>query len=120
MSLVGNYVRSASNYLAQRRNPDVKIFFIGFNKCATTAIHRLMTTSGIRSVHWERNGINIALEIEAALQQNRFKEYSRSYTSLSDIFYFSSDKILEANRYFREFHQIFPERLFRPERQERG
>jgi hypothetical protein len=102
-----------SNFVAQRRSPDVKIFFIGFNKCATTAIHRLMASSGIRSVHWERRkGRNVALEIEAALREGRLKEYGRSFTALSDAFYFASDRIVEANRYFREFHQTFPDAYF--------
>lgn len=102
-----------SNYIAQHRSPDVKIFFIGFNKCATTAIHRLMAASGIRSVHWEgRRGNNVALEIEAALRDNRLKEYGRGFTAVSDVFYFASDRIVEANRYFREFHQAFPHAYF--------
>jgi len=102
-----------SNQIAQRRCPDVKIFFIGFNKCATTAIHRLMAGSGIRSIHWERReGQNIALEIEAALQEGRLKEYARSFTALSDPFYFASDRIVEANRYFAEFHEAFPDSYF--------
>ena len=102
-----------SNYIAQRRHPDVKIFFIGFNKCATTATHSLMATSGIRSIHWERGtGQNIALEIEEALGNGRFKEYGRFFTALSDPFYFASDRIVEANRYFREFHRAFPEAYF--------
>ena len=102
-----------SNYIAQRRNPDVKIFFIGFNKCATTSIHRLMVTSGIRSIHWERRkGQNIALEIEAALRESRLKEYGKIFTALSDPFYFASDRIVEANCYYREFHQAFPDAYF--------
>jgi hypothetical protein len=113
MSIFRTCSISVSNYLAQRRNPDVKIFFIGFNKCATTAIHRLMAASGIRSIHWERRrGKNIALEIEAALRENRLKEYGRRFTALSDPFYFASDRIVEANRYFREFHHAFPNAYF--------
>ncbi|HEY6632740.1 MAG TPA: hypothetical protein VIZ90_14910, partial [Rhizobiaceae bacterium] len=113
MSSLGAYSIRLSNFIAQRRRPDVKIFFIGFNKCATTAIHRLMAGSGIRSVHWERSeGQNVALEIEAALQGGRFREYGRTFTALSDPFYFASDRIVEANRYFREFHQVFPNSYF--------
>jgi hypothetical protein len=113
MSIFRTCSISVSNYFAQRRNPDVKIFFVGFNKCATTAIHRLMTASGIRSVHWEgRRKNNIALEIEAALREDRFKEYGRSFTALSDIFYFASDRIIEGNRHFREFHRAFPNAYF--------
>ncbi|HEY6633027.1 MAG TPA: hypothetical protein VIZ90_16375, partial [Rhizobiaceae bacterium] len=39
-------------------------------------------------------------------------EYGRTFTALSDPFYFASDRIVEANRYFREFHQVFPNSYF--------
>lgn len=102
-----------SNYAVQLVNPDIKIFFIGFNKCATTSIHHMMVESGIRSDHWKRKGENIALRIESLVgNKEEFRRYTRWATAYSDLTYFSGDKVVEGNRYFREYQTAYPRAYF--------
>jgi hypothetical protein len=34
---------------------DLRVFVIGFNKCATKAFHQFFSYNGLKSVHWENN-----------------------------------------------------------------
>ncbi len=102
-----------SNYTAQFFHPNTKIFFIGFNKCATTSIHQIMTEAGIRSDHWMRGQENIALRIESVISsKDELRRYMRPATAYSDICYFSNDRIIEANQYFRQYENAYPEAYF--------
>ncbi len=39
----------------------LRIVFIGFNRCGTTALHRLLAKSGVNSLHFRvRNGPHLA------------------------------------------------------------
>jgi hypothetical protein len=102
-----------SNYTAQLRHPNTKIFFIGFNKCATTSLHRLMVVSGIQSDHWERKKENLALRIASIINdREEFRRYTRQATAYSDLNYFSDSQIIEGNRYFREYQDAYPNAYF--------
>jgi hypothetical protein len=102
-----------SNYAVQLLKPDIKIFFIGFNKCATTSIHYMMAESGIWSDHWQRKHENIALRIDSIIDnKEEFRRYTRKATAYSDLSYFSSDKVVEGNSYFKQFHEAYPKAYF--------
>jgi hypothetical protein len=107
----------------------VKIFFIGFNKCGTTAFHHLLKKSGISSVHFEyrdRSLIafkpksrlfkarisNLALEIEQSFLRGWPSEALNSFTAFSDICFYSDFIQLESNRHFQKLHSLFPEAYF--------
>jgi hypothetical protein len=101
------------NFASQALRPNAKIFFIGFNKCGTTAIHRLMRNSGIRSVHWEHNDENIAVEIEKRVHcVNELRYYLRRWTAYSDISYSTEERCIDGNRYFRTLAAAYPEGFF--------
>jgi hypothetical protein len=101
------------NYFTQIRYPELKIFFIGFNKCATTSLHYLMKSAGIRSLHWvDKRKENLALQVDCALRDGTFKNFASKFTAISDMFYFDAARIVEANEFFREFHEAFPQSYF--------
>jgi hypothetical protein len=105
------FVDRGRNILQQLCVPGEKIFFIGFNKCGTTSLHHLMTHCAIRSVHWD-NG-QLAARIEA---HHRDKSALRSIlarsTAYSDMTSLTNEKLIEGNRHFRLFHELFPDAYF--------
>jgi hypothetical protein len=99
------------NYVRQRRDPDLKIFFIGFNKCGTTALYHLMKHSGIRSLHWA-NG-TLAERIQAGSEHpEELKAYLAPWTSFSDMILLTNERLIEGNTYFRLLHRLFPHAYF--------
>lgn len=109
--------RSVSDFLANRiaqwRQPEVKIFVIGFNKCATSAIYHFLARQGIKSTHWQKNGENLALAIEQRLDDPaELKHYLDKSTAYSDFVLSSDELMLEGNRHFRLFHELFPDAYF--------
>ena len=32
----------------------IKIFQIGFNKCATVSLHKFFESNGLKSIHWDK------------------------------------------------------------------
>src|SRR5881397_829767 len=78
----GNVGEFLGNRLAQWREPEVKVFFIGFNKCATSACWRFLSRQGIKSVHWQSENRNIALEIEERVADPvELKRYMMRWTA---------------------------------------
>ena len=109
----GHFGDFVANRLAQWREPDAKIFFIGFNKCATSALWRFLSRQGIKSVHWQTDGRNVALEIERRLHDPaELKRYLGRWTAFSDLTYSSDERIVEGNRHFRLYHELFPRAYF--------
>jgi hypothetical protein len=105
-------IRILRNKWRQWREPGVKIFFIGFNKCGTTSIHHFLKAQGVRSAHYTQDNENLALEIEKRLGSPSLKEFLDRSTAYSDICYFTNDIIVEGNRHFREFERLYPEAYF--------
>ncbi|MEP9388927.1 sulfotransferase [Mesorhizobium sp. KR9-304] len=103
-----------SNKLRQRKSPDVKIFFIGFNRCGTNSFHQLMTGSGIRSVHWlSPQKENITDGIEARLGDlEALREYLSPWTAFSDMISASETRFVEGNSFFPALHEAFPRAYF--------
>jgi hypothetical protein len=90
------------------------IFFIGFNKCGTTSFHKLLTGSGIPSVHWRispQESLARTMMSNLALGYRPFLQYE-GYVGFSDLA-FSDDTIyVEGCRLFREIHRYYPEAYF--------
>lgn len=101
------------NIEQQSALPDTKIFFVGFNKCATSAIHHLMAEAGIRSIHWGTEDDIIAQGIETRLtDEGDLRKYLCRWTAYSDLTFASDDASIEGNRHFRLFHAMFPQSFF--------
>lgn len=101
----------AKNLARQRRNPGEKIFFIGFNKAATTSLHKLMLHSGISSRHWDWG--QLASDIEERIADKvSLKSYLSGATAYSDIVRLTDKIHIEGNRHFRVFEELFPDAYF--------
>jgi len=105
------------NAIQQRRYPNRKIFFIGFNKTATTSLHRWLVRSGIHSVHYSENGrhdgANLAKEIEVRIgDMHALRSYLSRWTAFSDLCYVTENCLIEANRHYALFHRAFPDAYF--------
>lgn len=103
-----------TNKLRQHKAPDIKIFFIGFNRCGTNSFHRLLTASGIRSVHWlspEKENITDGIE-ERLGDRDTLREYLSRWTAYSDLISASADRFVEGNSFYAAFHDAFPQAYF--------
>jgi hypothetical protein len=95
------------------RRPGVKIFFLGFNKTATAAIDYFLSMQGVESVHWLAGDDNLAVEIEKRVDQpEALKLYLDQWIAYSDLTFSSDTLMLEGNRHFRLFHQLYPDAYF--------
>jgi hypothetical protein len=102
-----------SNRIIQRLNPELKIFFIGFNKCATSAIFHFLARQGIKSFHCQHGNENLALEIERRLEDPAaLKRYLMRWTAFSDLTFSSDELMVEGNRHFPLLHRLFPNAYF--------
>lgn len=107
---LGDFV---ANWLTQWREPEIKIFFVGYNKCATSAIFRFLARQGIKSGHWQHGNQNLALEIERrATDSIALKRFLNRWTAYSDLTLSSDELMLDGNRHFRLFHELFPNAYF--------
>lgn len=105
-----NYFRNVARQVVA---PGEKIFFIGFNKCGTTAIHLFLKSQGVRSVHHKVRDVNLAREIDQrASDPDQLKGLLRKWTAYSDLIYASKERIIEANQHFRLFAELFPSAFF--------
>jgi hypothetical protein len=105
-------IRILRNRWQQWRDPQVKIFFIGFNRCGTTTIHHFLKSQGVRSAHFWRDNKNLAVEIEKRVGSPALKEFLDRSTAYSDLCYFTNEISIEGNRHFREFARLFPRAYF--------
>ena len=101
-------------------SPEPKVFFIGFNKCGTKTLHFFFEANGYRSMHGKKkpwHGLSRQPFVAVAIEDNLtrgdhvLKGFNR-YQVFSDLTYASSTRHVEGNRFFREFHQAFPDAYF--------
>jgi len=93
-----------------------KVFFIGFNKTATTAFHNLFLENGYKSAHNHiklNKKINIGKRIFCNLQNNfpilHSIDTNDVYSDLGGSF---ENKIVEGCFFYRELHYEYPESYF--------
>ncbi len=117
------------NVFRQLRSDAPKIFIIGYNKTGTTAIYRLLKASGIYCAHFRYSNWSLrpkipfvrfdnkmhfylAFEMEKYANEGKLKDYLRTFTCYSDMFFFTDNVEIEANHLFREFHEACPNAYF--------
>ncbi len=90
-----------------------KIFFIGFNKTATTSFHELFVCSGYKSYHHNLDGWNLALNMEKnSLDGKALLAGFDDADVYSDLTYLSDAHYIEGNRYFEALHAEYPNAYF--------
>lgn len=90
-----------------------KVFFIGFNKTATTSFHELFAGSGYKSYHHNLDGWNLALNMEKnSLAGKAILAGFDDADAYSDLTYLSDAHYIEGNRYFEALHAEYPDAYF--------
>jgi hypothetical protein len=84
------------------------LFVIGFNKTATTAIHKLFERSGIPSLHWD--GGKLTERMVRNLLKNRrvLAGYDQRYRVFSDLTLRRSAFWIEGNQFFPQMARDYP------------
>jgi len=94
-----------------------KIFFIGFNKTATTALHHLVGASGYVSVHClyrvEDTSRFIARQMHDNVKEGNpiLKDIDKAH-AYSDMLYVKQRRYIEGNKYYRKLHEEYPDSYF--------
>tara|TARA_R110001606_G_scaffold327262_1_gene474102 strand:+ start:23759 stop:24469 length:711 start_codon:yes stop_codon:yes gene_type:complete len=116
---VWNYLRTAkwtnvlANRQAQNRHPDVKIFIIGPNRCATTSFHRFFHRNGLRALHCRIGSMYLAKEIRDRLGDDEaLKAFLSQWTVFSDFVYLTNEEHYEAHGLYETYARLFPEAYF--------
>ena len=91
-----------------------KVFVIGFSKTATTTIHKFFANNGYRSVHWDlEDGRFLAGVVTTnALSGLPILSTVDSYDVYSEFSYADGKLYLEANYFFRELFDAYPDAYF--------
>lgn len=87
------------------------IFQIGFNKCATTSLHRFLIDSGIPSLHW-RDG-DLARRIAARMDagQDPIRDFPGNI-GFTDMMAVEPGRLIEPYKRFDYLHRWYPQALF--------
>ena len=93
----------------------MKIFQIGFNKCATTSIHERLLNLGLRSVHHTCN--KLKKPVAKVMQENKTsgrKILSRlsGYDAYTDLVFIDRHEHVEAFKYYADFLVEVPNARF--------
>jgi hypothetical protein len=90
-----------------------KLFFIGFNKIATTSLSELFTRNGYDAVHWMTGNINLAQQMKKNKESGHLiLSGVENFQVYSDLSFVSETIVIEGNLYFRELHLDYPESWF--------
>ena len=90
-----------------------KVFFLGFNKTATTSIHRLFEFSGYVSYHHLIGGKNLVKVIDGNLRNNKPILHNISdATAYSDLSYYKKNQTIEGNQWYSELYKEYPDSFF--------
>lgn len=90
-----------------------KVFFLGFNKTATTAFHKLFESSGYASYHHLVKGKNLAHIMDANLKNQKPILHNISgAVAYSDISYYKKNQCIEGNQWYAELYQEYPDSFF--------
>jgi len=87
-----------------------KVFFIGFNKTATTAFHKLFLDSGYKSYHHKKNKKKYLAKIihENYLNNDPILKTIDDADCYSDLVYSTHDEYIEANSFYKEIFREYP------------
>jgi hypothetical protein len=108
-----NWPNVLANRQAQNQHPDVKIFIIGPNRCATTSFHRFFHRNGLRALHCRIGSMYLAKEIRDRLGDDKaLKAFLSQWTVYSDFVYLTHEDHYEAHDLYETYARLFPEAYF--------
>jgi hypothetical protein len=88
------------------------VFVIGFNKCATSAIHSFFSRNDFPSVHWDRGRLAPHMVMNCIWGRKIFHGYDRQFRVFSDLFFMNERIVIEGNQYFRVMDRDYPGSFF--------
>lgn len=89
-----------------------KLFFVGFNKTATTSIAHLMNMNGIRCCHWDRGRLVARMLTNLAQDRRVLSGYDKKYKAFADFSFRGTRSWIDGNRFFVELWADYPNSLF--------
>ena len=92
-----------------------KVFFIGFNKTATCAVHELFLKNEYNSVHHrDNNGNNLALSMQKNIinKNDILTNLDKAAEVYSDLSYCTANKVVEGSIYYEQLHNDYPNAYF--------
>ena len=89
-----------------------KIFIIGFNKTASTSLHRLFKDSHIPSIHWDFGRLAKTMMLNIQNQKKIFDSYDKDYIVFSDMVLEIPELRFDGNFYFDRMNKDYPDSLF--------
>jgi hypothetical protein len=88
------------------------VFIIGFNKTATTSLHKFFARNGFPSVHWDRGKLAQRMVQNCLDDRPILEGYDQRFRVFSDMQAQSSRIRIEANQYFRVLDRDCPGAYF--------
>ena len=82
------------------------IFIIGFNKSATTSLHKLFSDNGYPSVHWDGGNLAKNSLINILNGKKIFTGYDDKYRIFSDFIFRNDKYVFEGNSLFQIMLQL--------------
>ena len=90
-----------------------KVFFIGFNKTATTSIHQLFLESGYKSMHHNEGKVNLAKTMVKNIRKDKdILTNISTYHCYSDLTSATKTHYIEGNELFKELYQQYSDSYF--------
>jgi hypothetical protein len=89
----------------------VKIFQIGFNKCATSTLFRYFERNGVPAIHWDHGDLARRFETRMAAGEDPFDHY-RDVVFFSDMSYVTTNTVFDVYKHFDYIHRFYPDALF--------
>lgn len=88
------------------------VFVIGFNKCATRAIHLFFHLNEFPAIHWNSGRLAAHMVLNSISGRKIFEGYDRSFKVFSDLYFINDRIVIEGNQYFRAMDRDYPGSFF--------
>ena len=88
------------------------IFIIGFNKSATTSLHKLFSDNGYPSIHWDRGNLAKYSLLNILNGRKIFDSYDDKYRIFSDFIFRNDKYVFEGNSLFQVMDIDYPNSFF--------
>ena len=90
-------------------NSTNKLFFIGFNKTATSSLDHLLRKNGYKCIHWMTEEIFLAkqmkMNVDASLP---ILQGIGEFDVYSDFTFVSNESVIEGNQFYKDLHREYP------------
>jgi hypothetical protein len=108
---VNKLLATAPVHLLHRATRPDPIFQIGFNRCATTSLHRFLCASGVRSLHWEKEILATSMAARIDAGQDPIRDFPR-VIGFTDMVAYRPQMLVEPYKRFDYLQRWYPNALF--------